>query len=110
MKANERRHAIANLLLTEKKPITGAALSAKFGVSRQIIVHNIFNLVSMGFLAAGSEESTLVGGDNSGHLLDVPTLSFDSLFKTVNLLQQMLNHMVFALQLAHKTSDNCVQL
>ena len=49
MKANERRHAIANLLLTEKKPITGAALSAKFGVSRQIIVQDIAILKGSGY-------------------------------------------------------------
>ena len=33
MKADERRKAIANLLTTEQKAVSGAALSAEFGVS-----------------------------------------------------------------------------
>ena len=41
MKANERRKAIVNLLLTEKKPIPGGVISEKFSVSRQIIVQDI---------------------------------------------------------------------
>ncbi len=49
MKANERRYAIANLLLTEKKPITGAELSSRFGVSRQIIVQDIAILKGSGY-------------------------------------------------------------
>ena len=49
MKANERRQAIANLLLIEKRAITGAALSAKFGVSRQIIVQDIAALKKQGY-------------------------------------------------------------
>ena len=49
MKANERRQAIANLLLIEKCAITGAALSSKFGVSRQIIVQDIAALKKQGY-------------------------------------------------------------
>jgi transcriptional regulator of NAD metabolism len=49
MKANERKQAIANLLLIEKRAITGADLSAKFGVSRQIIVQDIAALKKMGY-------------------------------------------------------------
>ena len=49
MKANERRQAIANLLLIEKSAITGADLSSRFGVSRQIIVQDIATLKNQGY-------------------------------------------------------------
>ncbi len=49
MKADERRKAIANLLTTEQKAVSGAALSAEFGVSRQIIVQDITALRSCGY-------------------------------------------------------------
>jgi transcriptional regulator of NAD metabolism len=49
MKANERRQAIANLLLIEKSAITGAELSSRFGVSRQIIVQDIAALKNQGY-------------------------------------------------------------
>ena len=49
MKADERRKAIANLLTTEQKAVSGAALSAEFGVSRQIIVQDITALRSSGY-------------------------------------------------------------
>lgn len=49
MKADERRKTIANLLTTEQKAVSGAALSAEFGVSRQIIVQDITALRSSGY-------------------------------------------------------------
>ena len=49
MKADDRRKAIANLLTTEQKAVSGAALSAEFGVSRQIIVQDITALRSSGY-------------------------------------------------------------
>ena len=49
MKANERRKAIVNLLLTEKKPIPGGVISEKFSVSRQIIVQDISVLKASGY-------------------------------------------------------------
>ena len=49
MKADERRKAIANLLTIEQKVVSGAALSAEFGVSRQIIVQDITALHSSGY-------------------------------------------------------------
>ena len=49
MKEDERRKAIANLLTTEQKAVSGAALSAEFGVSRQIIVQDITALRSSGY-------------------------------------------------------------
>ena len=49
MKADERRKAIVNLLLAEQSPLSGGALSERFGVSRQIIVQDISNLKSSGY-------------------------------------------------------------
>lgn len=49
MKADERRKAIVNLLLSEQKPISGGTLSGKFGVSRQIIVQDITVLKGSGY-------------------------------------------------------------
>lgn len=49
MKAAERRKAIANLLLSEKEPISGGELSRLFGVSRQIIVQDMAVLKGAGY-------------------------------------------------------------
>ena len=48
-KAEKRRRDIAHLLLAEERAITGAELSARFGVSRQIIVRDISLLKAEGF-------------------------------------------------------------
>ncbi len=49
MKAQERRKAIVNLLLSEQEAISGGALSERFGVSRQIIVQDITVLKGSGY-------------------------------------------------------------
>ena len=49
MKAAERRNSIVNLLLTEQEAISGGELSARFGVSRQIIVQDITVLKGAGY-------------------------------------------------------------
>ena len=49
MKAEQRRRSIADLLLTKSEPIAGGELSRMFGVSRQIIVHDISLLKAKGF-------------------------------------------------------------
>ena len=38
MRAEERRQAIREILRTAEKPVSAAALAARFSVSRQIIV------------------------------------------------------------------------
>lgn len=48
MKADERRRAILNLLLSENRAISGSELSERFGVSRQIIVGDISILKAKG--------------------------------------------------------------
>lgn len=49
MKADERRQAIADYLLTKETAVPGAALSREFGVSRQIIVQDISALKAAGY-------------------------------------------------------------
>lgn len=49
MKADERRKAIINLLLSEQKPLSGGMLAENFGVSRQIIVQDISVLKGSGY-------------------------------------------------------------
>ena len=49
MKAAERRKEIANYMMSEQRAISGAMLSEKFGVSRQIIVQDIAALKSYGY-------------------------------------------------------------
>jgi len=49
MKSVERRKAIITLMSSQKEPISGGALSEMFGVSRQIIVHDIALLKSAGY-------------------------------------------------------------
>ena len=49
MKSDERRKSIVNLLVSEKKPVSGNELSERFGVSRQIIVRDISILKERGF-------------------------------------------------------------
>ena len=48
MKSDERRKSIVNLLLSEKRPVSGSELSEKYGVSRQIIVKDISILKEQG--------------------------------------------------------------
>lgn len=49
MKSAERRKAIIALLSSTKGPVSGGALSEQYGVSRQIIVHDIALLKSAGY-------------------------------------------------------------
>ena len=49
MKANERRTAIINLLMSKKEPISGGNLAKHFDISRQIIVQDIAILKSLGY-------------------------------------------------------------
>lgn len=49
MKADERRKAIINLLLSSTEAVSGGKLSQEFGVSRQIIVQDITVLKGSGY-------------------------------------------------------------
>lgn len=49
MRAEERRKAIVNCMLSEQKAISGGQLSEQFGVSRQIIVQDISILKAAGY-------------------------------------------------------------
>ncbi len=60
MKAEERRKAIAHLLMSEDKPVSGSALSEQFGVSRQIIVQDISVLKGQGFEVLSTHSGYIV--------------------------------------------------
>lgn len=49
MKAEERRKEIVGFLMSEEKPVSGAVLSERFGVSRQIIVQDVSVLKASGY-------------------------------------------------------------
>ncbi len=49
MRTDERRKEIAGYLMAEQKPVSGGALSERFGVSRQIIVQDISVLKARGY-------------------------------------------------------------
>lgn len=49
MKVDDRRNAIALLLASENREISGAKLAERFGVSRQIIVQDIASLKELGY-------------------------------------------------------------
>ena len=49
MKATDRRKEIAAVLTSSETPVSGSALSEKFGVSRQIIVQDISLLKAAGY-------------------------------------------------------------
>ncbi|MBQ4568487.1 MAG: transcription repressor NadR [Ruminococcus sp.] len=60
MKAEERRKAIAHLLMSEDKPVSGSTLSEQFGVSRQIIVQDISVLKGQGFEVLSTHSGYIV--------------------------------------------------
>jgi len=49
MKADDRRKALVNCLMSEQKAVSGTALAERFGVSRQIIVQDISVLKAAGY-------------------------------------------------------------
>lgn len=49
MRAEERRKEIAEVLMSEERPVSGGNLSERFGVSRQIIVQDISVLKASGY-------------------------------------------------------------
>lgn len=60
MKAVERRKSIAVFLMTEKEPVSGSALAARFQVSRQIIVQDIAALKGEGFEIFSTHQGYLI--------------------------------------------------
>ncbi len=62
MKAMERRKEIGAFLLSEGRPVSGTELSAKFGVSRQIIVQDISLLKASGYEILSTHHGYIVQG------------------------------------------------
>lgn len=78
MKSNDRRKNIVNLLLSEKKPISGSELSEKYGVSRQIIVRDISIL---------KEQGHEILATNSGYVIQSSPLK-ERVFKMFHTTEQ----------------------
>lgn len=60
MKVHDRRKAIAELLLSANKAISGSELSEKFGVSRQTIVQDITILKGSGYEILSAHNGYLI--------------------------------------------------
>ena len=78
MKSNERRKSIVNLLLSERRPISGNELSEKYGVSRQIIVKDISIL---------KEQGNVILATNSGYIIQSSPLR-EKVFKVFHTTEQ----------------------
>lgn len=61
MKAEERRKALVSTIMSEKDPVSGTMLSAKLGVSRQIIVQDIAILKAEGFDIISTHRGYVLG-------------------------------------------------
>lgn len=64
MEGKERREAIINVLVEQKKPVTGTALAKKYGVSRQVIVQDIALIRAQGLHIISTGEGYLVSKNN----------------------------------------------
>lgn len=61
MKVADRRKEIANLLIAEKRAVSGGELSERFGVSRQIIVQDISLLKASGYEIISTHSGYVMG-------------------------------------------------
>lgn len=78
MKSDERRKSIVNLLVSEKRPISGSELSEKYGVSRQIIVKDISIL---------KEQNVDIFATSSGYVIHSSPLK-ERVFKVYHTTEQ----------------------
>lgn len=67
MNAEERREGIIRLIQTGAQPLSGSALSKKFGVSRQVIVQDIAILKAAGYNIISTNKGYTVVSDVQGH-------------------------------------------
>ena len=78
MKSDERRKSIINLLLNEKRAVSGSELSEIYGVSRQIIVRDISLL---------KEQGIDIFASNSGYIIHSSPLK-ERVFKIFHTTEQ----------------------
>ena len=64
MKANERRSEILSFLGNAHQPVSAGSLSAKFGVSRQVIVQDIAILRAEGYSVISTSRGYMVEAKN----------------------------------------------
>ena len=87
MKSDERRKSIVNLLLSEKRAVSGSELAEKYDVSRQIIVKDISILKEQGL------DYTALTSSSSA-LLSAKMVSEDVIFQ-IDLLDDHINELVY---------------
>ena len=95
MKSNERRKSIVNLLLSEKKTISGGELSEKYGVSRQIIVRDISLL---------KEQGVDILATNSGYVIRSSPLK-ERVFKVFHTTEQTEDELKTIIDLGGTVAD-----
>ncbi len=95
MKSGERRKSIVNLLVSEKRPISGNELSEKYGVSRQIIVKDISIL---------KEQGIDIFATNSGYVIHSSPLK-ERVFKLYHTTEQTEDELQTIVDLGGTVSD-----
>lgn len=95
MKSDERRKSIVNLLVSEKRPISGSELSEKYGVSRQIIVKDISIL---------KEQGIDVFATSSGYVIHSSPLK-DRVFKVHHTTEQTEDELKLIVDLGGTVAD-----
>lgn len=95
MKSDERRKSIVNLLLSEKRPISGSELSEKYGVSRQIIVKDISIL---------KEQGNEILATNAGYIIQSSPLR-ERVFKVFHTTEQTENELQTIVDLGGTVAD-----
>ena len=98
MKSDERRKSIVNLLVSEKRPISGSELSEKYGVSRQIIVKDISIL---------KEQGIDVFATSSGYVIHSSPLK-DRVFKVHHTTEQTEDELKLMVDLGGTVADGYV--
>ncbi len=99
LKSKERRNAIAQLLTSEKKAVAGADLAKMYGVSRQIIVHDITIL---------KEEGYDIASTHFGYLLKSSPLAL-RVFKTFHTSEKTGEELELIVSLGGIVSDVFVE-
>ena len=95
MKAEERRKQIANLLLAENRAVSGGELSERFGVSRQIIVHDISLLKANGYEILAT---------HNGYIIQMAPLA-EKVFKVYHTTEQTEDELSLIVELGGTVAD-----
>lgn len=65
MNTVDRRKAIVKIIMESEEPLSGSALSARLGVSRQVIVQDVALLKAQGYEILSTNRGYILQNDNS---------------------------------------------